>query len=149
MMMLPLALLSTLELWLPAKMPVRALVVDKWWWWWSWWYNPYNCVMMVMIPHFDEAVNNERQTISWDGDKARVGKPPKLTSWRGWSSWWWWALAMVMLIMMILSLHLGELPVLCTEPDVAVRLSHMVPPKNHFHPHLWYINDCAWTLKSK
>ena len=43
---------------------------------------------------------------------------------------------MVMLIMMILSLHLGELGVLCAKPDVAVRLSHMVPPENHFHPHL-------------
>ena len=38
-----------------------------------------NLVMTMMIPHFDEAVHNERQDIGRDGDKARVGQPPKLT----------------------------------------------------------------------
>ena len=33
-------------------------------------------------------------------------------------------------------LHVGEIGVLGPEPDVAVRLSHMVPPENNFHPHL-------------
>ena len=37
---------------------------------------------------------------------------------------------------MILALDLGELAVLCAKPDVAVRLTHMVPPKNDFHTHL-------------
>ena len=33
-------------------------------------------------------------------------------------------------------LHVGELGVLCPEPDVAVSLSHMVPPERNFHKHL-------------
>ena len=37
----------------------------------------------------------------------------------------------------ISSLDLGELGVVGTHPDVAVRLRHMLPPKNYFHPHLY------------
>ena len=33
-------------------------------------------------------------------------------------------------------LHVSEIGVLGPEPDVAVGLSHMVPPENDFHPHL-------------
>ena len=40
------------------------------------------------------------------------------------------------MLVMILSLDLGELAVLCSEPYVAVRLTHMVPSKNDFHTHL-------------
>ena len=43
---------------------------------------------------------------------------------------------MAVLVQMDLSLDLGELTVLCPEPDVAVRLPHVVPPKNDFHTHL-------------